>query len=336
MPLYTKESLEKLREKIDLFEVISSHVEFKKQGASYKALCPFHEEKTPSFMMQRGDKHYHCFGCGAHGDAIQFIMHHLRVSFGEAVESLAEKFNSPLVLVDKKEERGVDKGLLREALEIASLFYHFYLLHSEEGREALEYLERRGISLPFIERFEVGLAPQTPGLFRKVMNSRRIDEEVLLGAGLIGKEGRQDFFRDRITFPIKNAMGSVIGFSARKYKEKTFGGKYINTPETALFKKSRTLFGLHFSRERIAKERKAIIVEGQIDCLKLIEAGFNYTVASLGTAFGSEHVQDLHNLGCLQALLLFDGDEAGCLIKRRRRSRFLLNKIWSGKDERED
>ncbi len=311
MALYTKESLEKLRERIDLIEVLSSHVELKKNGAFFKGLCPFHEEKTPSFMVQKGDSHYHCFGCGAHGDAIQFLINHLRLSFGEAVEQLAEKFKVPLTLTSQKDEKGIDKASLREALEIASLFYHAILLYSEEGREALCYLENRGLSLEFITRFELGLAPKTPGLFRKVMAARKIPEDVLLAAGLLGKENKNDFFRERITFPIRNAMGSVIGFSARKYHEKTFGGKYINTPETPLFKKSRTLFGLNYSRERIAKERKAIIVEGQIDCLKLIEAGFNFTVASLGTAFGEDHVKDLHNLGLLQAILIFDGDEAG-------------------------
>lgn len=311
MGLYTKESLEKLRERVDLVEVLSSHIDLKKQGVSYKGLCPFHEEKTPSFMIQKGDSHYHCFGCGAHGDAIQFLMHHTRMTFGEAVESLAEKFRVQLVKTSQKEERGVDKGALREALEIAHRFYQTYLLHSSEGREALSYLEKRGLSLSFLTQFEVGLAPQTGGLLRKVLESNKIREDLAVTAGLLGKEGKNDFFRERITFPIRNATGSVIGFSARKYHEKTFGGKYINTPETPLFKKSRTLFGLNYSREKMAKERKAVIVEGQIDCLRMIEAGFNWTVASLGTAFGEEHVHDLRQLGVLQAYLLFDGDEAG-------------------------
>lgn len=311
MPLYTQESLEKLREKIDLVEVISGHLDLKKAGVAYKALCPFHEEKTPSFTLQKGDTHYHCFGCGAHGDAITFLMTHLRLSFGEAVESLSEKFQVPLQLVDKKEEKGVDKSILREALEIASDFYHFYLLHTEEGREPLNYLCNRGISLDFIYRFELGYAPKESGLLKKLLASKKISDEIALQAGLLRKESKKEFFHERITFPIRNPMGSVIGFSARKYKEETFGGKYINTPETPLFKKSRTLFGLNYCRERIAKERRAIIVEGQIDCLKMIEAGFNLTVASLGTAFGQEHVRDLTQLGVHKVFLLFDGDSAG-------------------------
>lgn len=311
MSLYTKESLEKLRERIDLLEVISAHVDLKRMGATYKGLCPFHEEKTPSFIMQKSDSHYHCFGCGAHGDAIQFLMNYSKIPFTEAVEALAEKFQVVLQRIDRKEERGVDKALLREALDSASLFFHVTLLHTQEGSAPLNYLLARGITTDFIQRFEIGFAPKEQGLLRKVMGSRNISEEVLLGAGLLTKEGKKEFFQERITFPIRNAKGSVIGFSARKIREETYGGKYINTSETPLFKKSRILFGLNYSRERIAKERRAIIVEGQIDCLKMIESGFNFTIASLGTAFGVEHVKELQNLNVQTVTLLFDGDDAG-------------------------
>lgn len=306
--MFTKESLERLRERIDLIEVISGYVEMKRAGAAYKGLCPFHQEKTPSFMIQRGDSHYHCFGCGAHGDAIQFLMNYLNLSFVEAVETLGERFHVPLEQEEKKEQ-GVNKSALKEACTLASEFFHAYLLHSEEGQKAREYLFKRGLTPDFLRRFEVGLAPEDGSIFRKVMRQKKIPEEILQESGLI--TGGRPFFRDRITFPIRNVSGSVIGFSARKYKEETFGGKYINTPETAIFKKSRLLFGLNYCRRRIAKERKAIIVEGQIDCFKLIEAGLNLTVAALGTAFGATHVDELKKLGIRQAYLLFDGDAAG-------------------------
>jgi DNA primase len=309
--MYTKESLEKLRERIDLLEVISGHVDMKRMGASFKGLCPFHEEKTPSFILHKGDSHYHCFGCGAHGDAIQFLMNYLRLSFSESVETLAEKFQVPLQRVDRKEEKGIEKALLREALDVACTFFHSYLLHTEEGREAIDYLCGRGLTLDFIQRFEIGLAPKEKGLLRKVMHARHISDEVMLASGLLAKESKKEFFQERITFPIKSATGSIIGFSSRKYHEETYGGKYINTFETALFKKSKVLFGLNYSRERIARERRAIIVEGQIDCLKMIESGFNLTVASLGTAFGEEHVKELQNLSLQTVFILFDGDEAG-------------------------
>lgn len=315
MPLFSKESLENLRQRIDLVEVLSSHIELKRSGASYKALCPFHDEKSPSFVVQKGDSHYHCFGCGAHGDAIQFVIAYLKMGFSDAVEHLAQKFQVPLVQIEKSEEKsGPNKGHLKQALHQASRFFHFYLLHTMEGHDALRYLYQRGIDLDFIHQFQIGLAPKNQQIFRQMMHGKLLKDEVLEAAGLIAKYNESNwrpFFSDRITFPIKDATGATIGFSARKYKEETFGGKYINTSETALFKKSRILFGLNYCRRRIAKERKAIIVEGQIDALRLIQTGFNITVAGQGTAFGEGHVKELMQLGVNEVYLALDADEAG-------------------------
>lgn len=315
MTIFTKESLETLRQRIDLVDVLSSHIDLKRSGAAYKGLCPFHDEKTPSFMIQKGDVHYHCFGCGAHGDAIQFLMTHLKMGFADAVESLAQRFGVPLERVESsQEDKGPNKGALKEALGHACRLYHLLLLHTTEGHEALRYLYGRGIDLDFVRRFHIGLAPKASGIVRKTLHAKFISDEVMAEAGLIapGKEGGwRDFFYDRITFPICDPSGNVIGFSARKYKEETFGGKYVNTPETPLFKKSRVLFAFHHSRKRIAKERKVIIVEGQIDALRLISAGLNNVVASQGTAFGDGHVKEILSLGVNQVFLAFDSDEAG-------------------------
>lgn len=311
MAIFSKESLETLRQRIDLVDVLSSHVDLKRSGASYKGLCPFHDERTPSFMIQKGDTHYHCFGCGAHGDAIQFLMTHLKMNFNDAVENLAQRFNVPLQVVETTQEnKGPSKAVLKEALDLACRFYQMVLLHTEEGHEALQYLYQRGIGLNFIHRFRLGLAPREVGAFRKMAHAKFIKDEILMQAGLL-TESNKEFFRERITFPICDAAGAVIGFSARKYKEDTFGGKYINTSETPLFKKSKVLFGLHHCRKRIAKERKALIVEGQIDALRLIEAGVNITVAGQGTAFGEGHVKELMTLGLNQVYLAMDSDEAG-------------------------
>lgn len=305
---FSRESLERLRAQVDLHELLSSYLKLQRAGASYKALCPFHEERSPSFVIQRGDSHYHCFGCGAHGDAIQFLMTHLRMSFVEAVEHLAERFQ---VLLEETEERekSTPKSLLKETLEKACQFYHFYLLHTFEGHAALDYLYSRGIDLDFIRLFQIGLAPKDPQLFVKVMAEQRTASSLLEGAGLFSR-GRP-FFLERVTIPIRDAMGAVIGFSARKLQDSTFGGKYINTPETPLFKKSKVLFGLSFSRKEIAKERRALIVEGQIDALRLIYSGFAWTVAGQGTSFGEEQVKELLHLGVRQVYLAFDGDTAG-------------------------
>ncbi len=315
MAIYSKESLETLRQRIDLPEVLSSHLQLQRSGAAFKALCPFHEEKSPSFMVQRGDTHYHCFGCGAHGDAIAFLMTHVKMGFVEAIESLAERFQVVLEKVDQVDEKkGPSKAILKQALERASKLYHFLLLHSDEGRAALHYLYVRGLDLDFITAFEVGFAPRSGDLLIRYLHEHNFSDEVIDQAGLAstGQSGRRrDFFTDRITFPIRDALGAVIGFSGRKYKEETFGGKYINTPETPLFKKSHVLFGLSYCRQRIAKEKVAIIVEGQVDALQLIHAGFNYTVAGQGTAFGEDHVKELIQLGVNRVYLALDGDNAG-------------------------
>jgi DNA primase len=315
MAIFSKESLETLRQRVDLVEVLTPHVEFKKTGAAYKALCPFHDEKSPSFTIQKGDTHYHCFGCGAHGDAIQFLMSHVKLSFNNAVESLAERFHVTLEKTEQTDEpKGPPKQKIKEALLEAARYYHFNLLHTQDGHMVLKYLFKRGISLEFVHHFMIGLAPASNGTLTKFMQAKNVNDEILIAAGLLsaGKDGRlREFFLDRITFPIQDAAGAVIGFSARKYKEETYGGKYVNTSETILFKKSRVLFGLNFSRRRIAKLRKVLVVEGQIDALRLIQEGFNITVAGQGTAFGEGHVKELLTLGVNVVYLCLDSDNAG-------------------------
>lgn len=315
MPLYKEESLEELRRRIDLVEVVSAHLRMQRSGSSFKACCPFHEEKTPSFVIQRGDSHYHCYGCGAHGDAIAFLMGYLKMGFIESIEHLAERFQ---VILEKHDgglqKNEINKSALKNVLEKACDLYHFTLLYTTPGQQALRYLYGRGIDLEFIQRFRIGYAPPYTDFIQKILLQDRADLLLLEQAGLIhlSESGRKrDFFYDRVTFPICDASGIVIGFSARKFKEETFGGKYINTPETPLFKKSSLLFGLSYSRLRIAKERKALIVEGQIDALRLIHTGFDFAVAGQGTAFGEDHVKELLHLGVSHAFLAMDGDEAG-------------------------
>lgn len=315
MRIFTKESLELLRQRIDLVDVVSSFINLKRSGSSFKALCPFHDEKTPSFVINRGDTHYHCFGCGAHGDAIEFLMSYQKFSFMDSVEFLADKFGVHLQQEEEKAHyQGPSKALLKDVLYKASVFYHFILLHSKEGQEALSYLYNRGMDLDFIKTFEIGFAPKTYGIFLKAMEKQNISSEFLEKTGLVKifPDGRiKEFFTDRVMIPIKDASGYVIGFSSRKFKEETFGPKYINTPETPLFKKSRILFGLSYSRKKIARERKAIVVEGQFDALRLIFEGLSLAVAGQGTAFGEELVNELISLGINKIYLALDGDKAG-------------------------
>ena len=298
MGRFREESLQRLKERVDLVELVRGYVDLKRAGASYKACCPFHDEKTPSFVIQKGDTHFHCFGCQAHGDAIEFLMRHQQLSFVEAVETLGERFG--VTLERTEEEKGPSRAKLKELLNTSAEAYHQRLLHDEE---AMNYLANRGLDRSFVERFRLGLAPGEPMV--------QGDRFLLKEAGLLTKDGRRDFFRERILFPICDATGSVIGFSGRKYRESTFGGKYVNSPETPLFRKSRVLFGLHHSRRRIAKEKRCLVVEGQIDALRLIHAGWDLAVAGQGTAFGSGQVEELVKLGVRKAMLLMDGDSAG-------------------------
>ena len=199
MAIFNKESLEALRQRIDLVELLSAHVDLKRTGSSFKGLCPFHDEKTPSFIVQKGDSHYHCFGCGAHGDAIQFLMAHQKMSFADAVESLAQRFHVHLEKVDAEEEKGPSRTLLKEALNHAANFFHFYLLYTADGHEALRYLYRRGIDLNFISHFKIGLAPKNLKFFRKAMHEKGVSDAIMADAGLLtrSKENHwRDFFID--------------------------------------------------------------------------------------------------------------------------------------------
>ena len=314
MSLFTQESLDLLKEKVDLVDVISAHVPLKQRGISWKGLCPFHTEKTPSFTVQKGAAHYHCFGCGAHGDAIEFLKEHLSIGFTEAVEMLADRYGIHLKMGEKNDQASLLKKNVLLALETASIFFHSFLIHTDEGQRALAYLYERGIDLEFIKRFSIGLAPLQKGVFLSFMRSRKISNEALLGAGLAKMHGANliPFFINRITFPIHSSIGKVIGFSARLHVQNTqFGPKYMNTPETLVFKKSEVLFGMSFSKRRIIKEKRVVLVEGQIDALRLIQEGLDCCVATQGTAFAKEHLALLLKLGVEEVYLGFDGDEAG-------------------------
>jgi len=316
MDLYSKNSFEDLRKKVDLIQVISPYVQLKSVGNRYKGLCPFHSEKSPSFVIQKGDSHYHCFGCGAHGDAITFLRNHMNMSFSEAVQLLADRFHVSIKKEKADERTGIGRGEMQRALQCAADFYHYYLLHTEEGHVALDYLYGRGLDLNFVHLFKVGFAPRQGRTFFLVMQREKVSDMTLEKVGLIKTnvhERKKPFFWDRVIFPIQNGLGQVIGFSGRKISKEGVGPKYVNTPDTPLFKKSRTLYGLSFSRRRIASNKQAMIVEGQIDALRLIQEGFDWTVAGQGTAFGKEHVEVLSKLGVSRVYLALDGDQAGCI-----------------------
>lgn len=316
MPYFTKESLETLKQHVDVVEVISHYVDLKRSGTSHKGLCPFHDEKTPSFHVTKSQGFYHCFGCGVHGDAIAFLMQHAKLTFSDAVESLAQRYQIPLEVIEGSfhDKEKIDRNALKLALEKACQLYHLMLIHTPEGHEACQYLFGRGIDLEFIQHFSIGYSLPDSSSLRKTMRRLGITEKTMIDAGILvesSRNGLRDPYADRIVFPIHDATGSVIGFSARKFKEETYGGKYVNTAETPLFKKNKILFGLHASRRRIAKDRQAIVVEGQLDALRLLYHGIDIVVAGQGTAFGEGHLKELTALGVREVFLAFDSDKAG-------------------------
>lgn len=309
MPLYTEESLQQLRDKIDLIEIISCFLSLKKRGAYYKTLCPFHEEKTPSFTVQKKDSHYYCFGCGAQGDAIAFLMSYRQMSFIESVEYLAAHFGVTLQIKEENRKENEHKKSLQTALTTAKNFFHFYLLYSEEGRSALFYLLERGISVSFIQYFQIGLAPKQCGTFMQAMRALGISQKPLELVGLL--HNQKEFFAGRIIFPLLNTIGNDIGFSGRRWQEKDRSPKYINTPETILFKKSQMLFGLYYCRKRIIREKRVILVEGQVDALRLIFSGLDIALAVQGTAFSEWQAKEIIKLGVEKVYIAFDMDVAG-------------------------
>ena len=316
MPLYTKESLQRLKEKVDLVEVLSQHLDLQLSGQHYRTRCPFHDERSPSFMIKTGAFSYHCFGCGAHGDAISFLMQYAHFSFREAVEFLADRFHVALDLAmtqpDSSEGRDIyqRKTLLRQVLAYAAEVYHKMLIHSECAAGAREYLLGRGMTIPFMMQFNLGFAPPKREFLEPLVKKKGWDTALLVEAGLSNQRGG-DFFSGRILFPICEVSGSVVGFSGRSLEKEPTQGKYVNTKETLLFKKSKILFGLNYSYKQIVKKKQILLVEGQCDALSLIYHGFDFTVAIQGTAFGKEQQDLLQQLSVKTCYLALDGDSAG-------------------------
>lgn len=303
--------IEDLVARIDLVDLIDARIPLKRSGSNYSACCPFHSEKTPSFSVSREKQFYHCFGCGAHGNAINFLMEYDRLSFVEAVEWLADSAGLS-VPVEKEEKVGKQdpgpalQGLF-EVQEKAARFYAAQLRAHPEGARAVAYLKERGLEGETARRFLVGYAP--PG-WRNLPETLGSPEQ-LLAAGLAirNEQGNiYDRFRDRVMFPIRDRRGRVIAFGGRVLGEGT--PKYLNSPETALFVKHRELYGLYELLAAQRKPERILVVEGYMDVISLAQAGVINAVAALGTATSVEHVKILFRF-CREIVFCFDGDRAG-------------------------
>ncbi|WP_299437538.1 DNA primase [uncultured Rhodospira sp.] len=301
--------LEELKSRVPLATVIGRRVRLIRNGRQYKACCPFHNEKTPSFHVY--DDHYHCYGCGAHGDAISFEMAAGGLSFMEAVEALAAEAGLEVPKPDPatraREARAASLG---EVVEAACAFFE-QRLRLPEGREALAYLHRRGLDDETIGRFRLGYAPPG-GAVRAHLRREGVDDDVLVEAGLLGRpdDGRApyDIFRDRVIFPIRDRKGTVVSFGGRVLGDAK--PKYLNGPETPLFHKSRTLYGLFEARAAIRESGEVIVAEGYMDVIALAAAGFTQAVAPLGTALTEGQIETLWTHAA-EPVLCFDGDAAG-------------------------
>ncbi len=318
MAIISKKTLEDIRFRNDIADVIGSHFNIQRAGSAFKALCPFHKEKTPSFHVNPQRQIFHCFGCGAGGDVFKFIMLYEGVDFATAARMLAERAGIPLQL-EKGETPGPDKTVLYKILADVAALYHRELLENKAAAVARQYLAKRDLGKEIVNDFLIGYSPDS---WDYILNWGRKNKHAIAqleAVGMVLKKAESsgssssdyyDRFRNRLMFPIRDEQGRVIGFSARTLDEADKSAKYINTPETPLFHKSRVLYALDTARRNIVDSREAIVCEGQIDVIRCHTAGFNTAVASQGTAFTEEHIHILRRYAD-SAVLVFDPDKAG-------------------------
>ena len=313
---FTRDSVERMKESADIVEVISAYTDLRRSGARFTGLCPFHEERTPSFSVDPAGKLYHCFGCGAGGDVIRFVEEKEGLSFPDAVESLADRFGVELERESEDpqaEEARKRRARLGELLERTAAFYAGVLWDSPQAARAREYLASRGLGEEVLRDFGVGVAPGKwdTVLIRGQRAGYSVEE--IEAAGLVQRsqkgQGHYDRFRSRIVFPVRDARGRVQGFGARALRDDQ-RPKYVNSPEGELYRKRRTLFGIDRARAGIAKSGRAVVVEGYTDVLACHQAGIGDAVAVMGTAITPEQVRTL-SAYTEEVVLALDADRSG-------------------------
>ena len=303
-----KSFIQDLLNRLDIVDVIERYVPLKKAGANYAACCPFHSEKSPSFTVSQSKQFYHCFGCGAHGTAIGFVMEHAGMGFVDAVEELARSIG--VAVPQEAQAPGqVQHRVAPDLYEVMQAATRFYREQLKQSPRAIDYLKRRGLSGEIAARFGIGYAPEAWQNLSGITSSYQGSSLVETGLVIEGEAGkRYDRFRDRIMFPIVNARGQVIGFGGRILDSGE--PKYLNSPETVLFEKGHELYGLFQAQKAIRANQQVVVVEGYMDVVALAQHGVEYAVATLGTATTPYHVQKLLRLA-EQVVFCFDGDAAG-------------------------
>jgi DNA primase len=317
MPRVKQSDIEQLKDRIDIVEVIGSYISLKTAGpGSFKGLCPFHGEKTPSFHVRSSPAFYHCFGCGVGGDVFKFIQEMEKIGFGEAIEKLAQRSGYQLSYEDGEKDAS-NRTLLLAINKEASDFF-IAQLASEEGGVARDFLVSRGFDLASIAQFGVGYAPKGwQNLSLHLTNKGfKVEDQALVGLLSKGDKGYYDRFRGRVLWPIRDQNSQVVGFGARKLYEEDQGPKYLNTPETPIYHKSTVLYGLDLARREIAQKREVVVVEGYTDVMACHLAGVKTAVATCGTAFGEDHIKLINRLlgqsvEPASVIFTFDPDAAG-------------------------
>ena len=316
---FSSDLLEEIRNRCDIVDIISEYVHLKPAGKGFKGLCPFHGEKTPSFMVSPEKQLFHCFGCGEGGNVFNFLMKYEKYSFFEAVEMLAKKSGVPLPVDEEKENLLYrKKERLYELNNLAANYYRECLFRTNQGKKIINYLKKRGINDTGVEKYKLGYAPPVLDALTNFLKKKGYTCEELIKAGLIKKskieEKYIDYFRDRIIFPIFHLSGRVIGFGGRVLDDSL--PKYINSPETLVYNKGSNLYNLNFAKEDIRKKNYIIIVEGYTDVLITQQYEFNNVAASLGTALTTKQI-DLIKRFTDTVLIAYDADSAGNMAALR-------------------
>lgn len=312
------DDVEKIKSKLDLTEVIGERIQLKKAGRNFKANCPFHGEKTPSFVVSPERQIWHCFGCQKGGDMFTFLEEYENITFSEALKELAARAGVILTASPARSDREKKQELIYSLNHLSSQFYNYLLLSHPVGKKALEYLtSERKMTIPLIKTFMLGYAPGGDSLVKYLIGKKRYQEQDLLLAGLAFQRGRyvSDFFRDRIIFPIIDHRGNIVAFSGRGLTEQT-QPKYVNTRETPVYIKGDTLFGLNLAREGIKAEGKVIIVEGEFDVITAHREGITNIVAVKGTSLTDNQIKLLKRF-TPKFSFCFDSDPAGTEAQRR-------------------
>ncbi|HEX4669589.1 MAG TPA: DNA primase [Solirubrobacterales bacterium] len=315
MALISPESLDRVKQAADIVEVISAHTDLRRAGARWTGLCPFHDERTPSFSVDAQEKLYHCFGCGVGGDVIKFVEEKDGLGFADAVELLADRYGVELEREQedpRAEAKRQQRRRLEQLLERVAAYYASYLWESPEAAKAREYLAERGLGEEALRGFGVGYAPSAWDKILVRGQQAGFSVQELHGVGLVqrGREGKEyDRFRSRIMFPIRDRRGRTLGFGGRAMRSDQ-GAKYVNTAETDFFHKSQLLYGVDRAKAAIAKANRAVVVEGYTDVIALHQAGVEETVAVMGTAITGEQVAALSGM-VEEVVLALDADSAG-------------------------